>query len=141
MKSPDTARDVRSLSPLLFLLIGSGWAALIYEIVWFQVLQLIIGASAVSIAVLLGTFMGGMFAGSLALPRHLSPGKHPLRIFAALEAAIGACGALLIVVMPLAGHLYVAADGGGPSSLVLRALASSVLLLPPAMLMGATLPV
>ena len=93
-----------------------------------------------SLAVLLGAFMGGMFAGSLLLPRHISPAKHPLRMFAALEAAIGGCGALLIVVMPLVGRLYTAMDGGGPSSIVLRALASLLLLLPPAMLMGATLP-
>src|SRR5256885_4253565 len=42
---------------MLVLFIGSGCAALIYEIVWFQVLQLVIGSSAVSLAVLLGTFM------------------------------------------------------------------------------------
>ena len=127
------------LALILLLFVGSGCAALIYEIVWFQVLQLVIGASAVSLAVLLGAFMGGMFAGSL-LARYISPAKHPLRIFAALEAAIGGCGALLIVVMPLVGRLYTAMDGGGPSSIVLRALASLLLLLPPAMLMGATLP-
>src|ERR1043166_6083819 len=47
--------------PLLVLLfVGSGAAALIYEIVWFQLLSLIIGSSAVSMGVLLGTFMGGM---------------------------------------------------------------------------------
>ena len=141
MKSSDTARDVGPLSPLLFLLIGSGCAALIYEIVWFQMLQLVIGASAASLAVLLGAFMGGMSAGSLWLPRRLSSARHPLRVFAGLEAAIGACGALLIVIMPLVGRLYTSVDGGGPSSVVLRALASLVLLLPPAMLMGATLPV
>jgi len=52
---------------MLLLFVGSGCAALIYEIVWFQILQLVIGASAVSLAVLLGTFMGGMFTGSLLL--------------------------------------------------------------------------
>ena len=126
--------------PTLLLFVGSGCAALIYEIVWFQVLQLVIGASAVSLAVLLAAFMGGMCAGSLLLARYVSPGPHPLRVFAALEAGIGGCGALLIVVMPLAGRLYTAVDGGGPSSILLRALASLLLLLPPAMLMGATLP-
>jgi spermidine synthase len=126
-------------SPYL-LVIGSGCAALIYEVVWFQVLQLVIGASAASLAVLLGTFMGGMFAGSLLLARYVSPARHPLKVFAAIEAAIGAWGALLIVVMPLVGRLYTAVDGGGPSSIVLRALASGVLLLPPTILMGATLP-
>ena len=54
---------------LLLLFVGSGCAALIYEIVWFQLLQLVIGSSAVSLGVLLGTFMGGMCLGSLLLPR------------------------------------------------------------------------
>ena len=58
---------------LLLLFIGSGCAALIYEIVWFQLLQLVIGSSAVSLGVLLGTFMGGMCLGSLLLPRFVSP--------------------------------------------------------------------
>ena len=45
----------------------SGCAALIYEIVWLQLLELVIGSTAVSMAVLLGTYMGGMCLGSLAL--------------------------------------------------------------------------
>src|SRR5688572_24579915 len=93
-----------------------------------------------SLAVLLGAFMGGMCAGSLLLARYVAPGNHPLHVFAALEAAVAACGALLIVAMPLVGRLYTAVDGAGPASMVLRALASLLLLLPPAMLMGATLP-
>lgn len=127
-------------SGILALVAGSGCAALIYEIVWFQGLQLVIGASAVSLAVLLGAFMGGMFAGALLLTQYVPPSRHPLRVFAALEGAIGGCGALLIVVMPLVGRVYTGIDGGGPSSVVLRAVASLLLLLPPAMLMGATLP-
>lgn len=125
---------------MLLLFVGSGCAALIYEIVWFQVLQLVIGVSAVSLAVLLGTFMGGMCAGSLLLTRYVSRAEHPLRVYAKLEAWIGAAGALLIVLMPLVGRLYTAVDGGGPASIVLRAIASAILLLPPTMLMGATLP-
>jgi spermidine synthase len=125
---------------MLLLFVGSGCAALIYEIVWFQALQLVVGSSAVSLAVLLGTFMGGMCAGSLLLARYVSRAEHPLRVYAKLEAAIGACGALLIVLMPLVGRLYTAVDGGGPMSIVLRAIVSVLLLLPPTVLMGATLP-
>ena len=62
----------RFLPALLLLFVGSGCAALIYEIVWFQLLQLVIGSSAVSLGVLLGTFMGGMCLGSLLLPRYVS---------------------------------------------------------------------
>ena len=67
MNSPRPAPSDRYLPPMLLLFIGSGCAALIYEIVWLQVLQLVIGASAISLATLLATFMGGMFAGSLLL--------------------------------------------------------------------------
>ena len=73
---------------MLVLFIGSGCAALIYEIVWFQLLQLVVGSSAVSLAVLLGTFMGGMCLGSLALPRLISSARHPLRVYAWLELGI-----------------------------------------------------
>jgi hypothetical protein len=38
----------RFLPLLLLLFVGSGCAALIYEIVWFQLLELVIGSSAVS---------------------------------------------------------------------------------------------
>jgi spermidine synthase len=130
----------RVLPLMLLLFIGSGCAALIYEIVWFQVLQLVIGSSAISLAVLLGTFMGGMCAGSLLLTKYVGRGEHPLRVYAKLEAAIGAVGAILIVLMPLVGKLYTAVDGGGPMSIVLRAVVSILLLLPPTILMGATLP-
>ena len=54
----------RFLPALLLLFIGSGCAALIYEIVWFQLLELTIGSSAVSLAVILATFMGGTCLGS-----------------------------------------------------------------------------
>jgi spermidine synthase len=135
-----TEPSTRYLPPMMLLFIGSGCAALIYEIVWFQILQLVIGASAISLAVLLGTFMGGMFAGSLLLTRYVSPSEHPLRVYAKLEAMIGVCGAMLIVLMPLVGRIYTAADGGGPGSIALRAAVSVILLLPPTMLMGATLP-
>ena len=66
------------LISLLF--VASGAAALIYEVVWQQLLALVIGSSTVSLAVLLGTYMGGMCFGSLFAPRLLASGRHPLRI-------------------------------------------------------------
>lgn len=130
----------RFLPLMLLLFVGSGCAALIYEIVWFQVLQLVIGSSAISLAVLLGTFMGGMCLGSLMLSRYVKRDQHPLVVYAKLEGLIGVVGAMLIVLMPLVGSLYTAVDGGGPASIVLRAIVSVLLLLPPTILMGATLP-
>src|SRR5262245_24366073 len=81
--SPPTGQWVPRFLPGLFLLfVGSGCAALIYEIVWFQLLELVVGATAVSLGILLATFMGGMCAGSLLLPRLVPVDRHPLRIYA-----------------------------------------------------------
>src|SRR5271168_3450470 len=73
---PDSTHSDRAHIPLLLVLfIGSGCAALIYEIVWFQLLQLVVGSSAVSLGILLGSDMGGRCLGSLLLPRYVSAYK------------------------------------------------------------------
>src|SRR2546422_1588875 len=111
----------RFLPVLLLLFVGSGCAALIYEVVWFQLLQLVIGARAVSLGILLATFMGGMCAGSLLLARFVAQNRHPLRIYAQLELGIGACGVLILFAVPVLGRSAI------------------VLLVPPTLMMGATL--
>ena len=63
---------------LLLLFAGSGCAALIYEIVALQLLELYVGASAASVAILLGTFMGGLCVGSLLFARLVPRGVHNL---------------------------------------------------------------
>ncbi len=129
----------RYLPWLLFLFVGSGCAALIYEIVWLQLLQLVIGVSPVSLGVLLGTFMGGMCLGSLLLPRFIPRRHHPLRVYAFLELGIAAFGLLILFGMPFVALVYTA-WGGSSLSLFLRCLVASLCLLPPTLLMGATLP-
>jgi spermidine synthase len=130
----------RWLPALLLLFIGSGSAALIYEVVWFQLLQLSVGSSAVSLGILLGIFMGGMCLGSLLLPRYVSPRVHPLRVYAYLEIGIGAFGLLVLFLVPVIGSLYTSIAGSGQISLFLRALVAGICLIPPTLLMGATLP-
>src|SRR5271170_3484369 len=130
----------RFLPLLLALFIGSGCAALIYEIVWFQLLQLVIGSSAVSLGVLLGTYMGGMCLGSLLLPRYVSSREHPLRVYAIIEAGIGLFGLLVLFGVPLLDHVYAAIAGHGLWGILLRAIIAGICLLPPTMLMGASLP-
>jgi spermidine synthase len=130
----------RFFPALLLLFVGSGCAALIYEVVWFQLLQLVIGASAVSMAVLLGTFMGGMCLGSFLLPRYIARRDHPLRVYAYLELGIGVCGLLIFFGMPLVNTLYTAWAPGGIAGIVVRAVFAAICLLPPTLLMGATLP-
>lgn len=125
---------------LLLLFFASGCAALIYEVVWFQLLQLVIGSSAVSLAVLLGTFMGGMGLGSLLFPRLVTRPWHPLRVYAVLELGLAACGLGVLWAMPSVNALYVSLVGHGQAGLLLRAVVCAGCLLPPTLLMGATLP-
>jgi len=130
------------VTPLIvfLLFVGSGAAALIYEIVWFQFLQLVVGSSTISLGVLLGTFMGGMCLGSIIAPRVIDRRRHPLRVYAILELAIGGIAVALLIVMPLVGRIYVAWGGNGAMGLILRAVAAAICLLPPTIAMGATLP-
>jgi spermidine synthase len=132
--------DARPLWPLLLLFFGSGCAALIYEVVWFQFLQLVIGVSALSLGVLLGTFMGGMCVGSLVFSRVISARHHPLRVYALLELGIGGIGIAVLFGMPALAGAYTQWAGPGPAGLALRGLVAAACLLPPTVLMGATLP-
>ncbi len=134
------SRAGRLLPALLILFAASGCAALIYEIVWFQLLQLVIGSNAMSLAVLLGTWMGGMCIGSLLLPRLIPASQNPLRIYAFLELATGVCGILVLFGLPLLQNVYVAGVTRGLPNAALRAISCAICLLPPTILMGATLP-
>jgi spermidine synthase len=136
----NSAATRRFLPVLLLLFVGSGCAALIYEIVWFQLLELVIGSSAVSLGVLLGTFMGGMCLGSLLLPRFVSARRHPLFVYAVIELGIGVCGFLVLSGMPLVSRIYSATVGHGMPGVFLRAAVCALFLLPPTLLMGASLP-
>lgn len=127
--------------PLLLLFFAGGCAALIYELVWFHLVELVVGASSISVAVLLASFMGGMALGSALLPRLVSPSRHPLRVIAALELGIAAIGLAMPFAMPFVQAGYVTLVGYGYASVLLRAIVCVVVMLPPTMLMGATLPV
>ncbi len=99
---------------------------------WFQQLELVLGSTAVSLAVILATFMGGTCLGSILFPRVASERKRPLRTYAAIELAIGIFGIATVVLIPLAG----APDTG----FFLRGTLAALCLLPPTLFMGATLP-
>jgi spermidine synthase len=131
----------RFLVPLLFLFLLSGCSGLIYEIVWLQMLQLVVGSTAVSLSVLLATFMGGMCAGSLLLPRLEAARRNPLRVYALLEAATALGGILVFLILPAIEHLYISAAAHGLPNMALRGAACAICLLPPTFFMGATLPV
>src|SRR5580700_10431544 len=133
--------NYRYLVPWLLLLAGSGCAALIYEIVWFQLLQLVIGSSAVSLGLLLAAYMGGLCLGSVAFAKLVSTRQHPMRVYAYLELGIAALGIVALFGVPLVSRIYVAGAGGtGLAGLIVRGAVAAICLLPPTILMGASLP-
>ncbi len=113
---------------------------MIYEVVWFQLLQLVIGLTNVSLGLLLGIFMGGMCLGSLLLPRLISRRHHPLRVYAWLEIGIALSGVAIPFALPWLAQFYTAQGGRGVSGALLRGSVTALCLLPPTVLMGATLP-
>src|SRR5262252_9216672 len=142
MLNPSQRQPYFSL--LILLLAGSGCAALIYETVWFQLLQLVIGSSGVSLGLLLAAYMGGLCAGSILLPRLVPRHVHPLKLYAILEFGIGLLGLLVLFALPIVARLYVYGVPDSPASgfngIVLRGIVAVVCLLPPTVLMGASLP-
>jgi spermidine synthase len=138
---PADSYAIRFLPLLLVFFACSGCSALIYEIVWYQMLEFVIGSSAISLGVLLATFMGGLCLGSVTLPRvRVAHRHHPLRVYGVIELGIACCGILVLFGIPLVGRIYIAAVGHGLPAILLRATISSVCLLPATMLMGASLP-
>ena len=125
---------------LLLLLAGSGCAALIYEIVWLQLLQLVIGSSAVSLGLLLAAYMGGLCLGSALLPRLVSTHINALRVYALLELGVAALGIAILFGLPIIGRIYVAGALWGTSGLIARGVVAAACLLPPTLLMGASFP-
>jgi spermidine synthase len=130
----------RPLFLLIILFAGSGCSALIYEVAWYQVLQLALGSTAVSLGILLATFMGGLCIGSVGFPRAKVAGRHPMRVYAAIEAGIAILGVLVTLAMPAISHVYVVGAEHGMPGMLLRGLVAAVAMLPSTILMGASLP-
>jgi len=114
----------------------SGAAGLIYEIVWLQMLELVIGSTACRLRCCWATFMGGLCLGSLLLPRWISARHHPLRVYAYLELATGVADFWhLVRVAADSEHLYVG-DYHGDAEFPAAWVACAICLLPPTLMMG-----
>jgi spermidine synthase len=135
------ANDSATVDEILRLMfLASGCAALIYEVVWLHLLRLVIGASSMSVGIVLASFMGGMFLGSAYFARLVPREKNPLQVYGLLEIGIGVFGLLMPLVLPAVRSVYVGLVGYGSLGIALRAVIAALLLLPPTALMGATLP-
>jgi spermidine synthase len=123
----------------------SGFAALVFETLWFRQAGLAFGNSLWSATLVLSSFMGGLALGNgliLKLGRRLS---RPLSAYIALEVLIAVAGFVVVLVLPAIGiwlsPLFRMLMDAPAVLNFLRLAGAFVILMIPATAMGATLPV
>jgi len=130
--------------PLYALILLSGAAGLIYEVVWARQLTLFIGNTAIANAAVLTAFMLGLALGSLVLGRKADRISNPLGLYVLLEILIGLYGATtpwLFDMLQVAYANFAGVVGVSASySHIPRFLIAIIAMLIPTFLMGGTLP-
>ena len=125
--------------------LASGTAGLLYEIVWSKQLAYLLGSSLHAAAAVVAAFLGGLALGARVLGVPLSRRANGARTYALLELGVALLGLALLPLLrwsdPLVGQLYRALGGESGAFAAARLGLLVVFLLPPAALMGATLPV
>ncbi len=136
------ARHRALLAALVFL---SGAASLVYEVLWLKELGLLFGNTAYAASTTLGVFFLGLAVGGAVFGRWSPRLRSPLRTYAWIELGIAVSAAvyfvLLEVYFQLYGPLYDALNGSPAAFNAARIALATLALLPPAALMGGTLPV
>ncbi|MGF1656731.1 MAG: fused MFS/spermidine synthase [Verrucomicrobiales bacterium] len=122
----------------------SGFCSLVYQTAWLREFRLVFGASTAATAAVVAIFMGGLGVGGLWLGSRSERWRRPLQNYAWIEIGIALTAALTPVLV--LGVRWFYAQLGGTFALgtglgtVVRLLLSALVLLPPTILMGATLP-
>jgi spermidine synthase len=139
-----------SYSSLTVWLIGacfvlSGATGLVYEILWARMLGLVFGATTFAISAVLAAFMGGLALGSALAGRFATRIRSPLRAYGWIEIGVAVYALAVPVLFRLVDSLYVLIwnqfQPGYYAFNIWRFVLSSLVLLIPTTLMGATLPV
>ena len=134
--------------PVLFaLFLISGATGLVYEVIWLRQLILIFGSTLYATSAILSTFMGGLALGAFLGGRLLDRRDfRPLQLYGALEIGIGLYALAVPGLLSSLTPIYRAAWSAGASeSFLILSLVKfagiAAVLLPPTVLMGASLPV
>ena len=138
---------MRYIKPIVWLIfIFSGASGLIYQVIWMRQLTLIFGSTVFATSTVLTAFMAGLALGSFYFGRKIDEStQSPLRIYALLEAGIGAFCLVWPLILAALSAIYVLIHRNVTSefytlSLIRFVLTFGVLLIP-STLMGGTLPV
>ena len=129
---------------VLGLVTVSGFAALVYQVVWQRQLTLVLGNTVAASGIVLAAFLGGLALGAVAFGRVAERSSRPLALYGALELGVAVCALLTPAGFAGVGwcavRLY-AAFGPASALFSLGRLATCFVVLAPAtLLMGGTLP-
>ncbi len=122
----------------------SGVAGLIYEICWIRKAALVFGSTTFALSTVLAVFFAGLAIGSLLFGRLALRRERPLRLYAGLEIGVGAAAILSLPAFALVNNLYGEIFPSFAGNLIGLSLVRiglvSLVLLPPTIMMGGTLP-
>lgn len=121
----------REIAALFFL---SGAAALIYQVAWQRALFTYIGVDVISVAVIVSMFMLGLGFGGLIGGYVADRGKSLVGWFSGVELLIAIYGLISLHLIRKMAEIFPALN------VVKSAVLALAILLPPTLLMGATLP-
>jgi spermidine synthase len=128
---------------LLALFFASGFAALVYQVLWVRQIGLLVGSTAQAAALTIAIFFAGIAAGGWWWGRRAAT-VSPLRTFGLLElgVAVTALGHFVLVDAYAALYPFLFAAVGDVPALdtLSKAVIATLILLPPSFLMGGTLP-
>lgn len=137
-----SSRRVFWLASVWFFL--SGATGLAYEVIWFRRLAHVWGSSSAAVATVVASFLAGLGIGAWWFGVRADYWRRPLKIYGRCELAIGGLALVLPWALSLVSLLWGWAvwffPAWGPLEFVLRFVATLLVLLPPCVLMGGTLP-
>lgn len=124
---------------------ASGAAGLLYEIAWSKQLAYLLGSSLHAVATVTAAFLAGLALGARVLGVPIARRGDGARTYALLELGVALLGVALLPLLrglePVFGQFYRQFGGEGAAFAAVRFAMLFALLIPPAALMGATLPV
>lgn len=139
--SSRSVRRVWMVAPLLF---GSGFCGLVEQVAWEREFRLVFGMTTAASAAVVAIFIGGLGLGSVLLGKRADRHPKPLHFYGNLELGVAAFVALTPLLLHAVrigyaalGGTSVLGQGGGE---LVRLLFAALVLGPPTVLMGGTLP-
>jgi spermidine synthase len=121
----------------------SGFACLIYQILWMRQAGLLFGSSSQAAALTLAVFFGGLSTGGWYWGKRCGKHPSPLRTCAWLELGIAVAGSVILIapfVVPRVYPMLYQENGSGLALTAFKGLATFLMVFPASFLMGGTLP-